>query len=68
MTNDARVPGPYITNEDWGECMVCKKRDDRRYKVCFDCSDFVVTDGFDAWDTRKPEVRWEVKKREYFDA
>jgi len=50
----------YTTNEDWGNCMVCVKFDDRRFKVCFDCADFVVTkDGY-AWDTRHPENRWPI--------
>ncbi len=52
----------YIPTEDWGTCEVCGKYDDRRFKACFDCSDFVVTDGSFAWDIRNEDRKWPVTK------
>lgn len=52
---------PYVTAEDWGDCKACGKHDDRRYGVCFDCADLVVTDGSFAWVDTEPEHKWKVR-------
>ena len=31
-------PIVYVSPEDWGTCRICKKYDDRRFRVCFDCA------------------------------
>ncbi|MHA2253845.1 MAG: hypothetical protein ACXAD7_26060, partial [Candidatus Kariarchaeaceae archaeon] len=48
----------YVIIEHWGHCQICGKYDDLRYGVCFNCSDNVVTNGTEAWDTRNPSNRW----------
>jgi len=52
-----------IGREDWGNCLVCGKHQDRRYGVCFDCSDYVKTDSKYAWDVRNPQKRWRVSSQ-----
>lgn len=52
----------YISMTDIGPCMVCQKEEDRRYGVCFDCSEHVVTGGGCAWDTRNPDTKWPVSQ------
>jgi hypothetical protein len=52
----------YISMTDVGLCMVCQKKKDRRYGVCFECSEFVVTGSGHAWDTRNPDTKWPVSE------
>lgn len=51
----------YIIIEQWGHCKSCGKYDDLRYGSCFSCSDFVKSDGKQAWDVRQPHKKWNVK-------
>ena len=61
MTGGRAYPeGFYVTSEDWGHCMVCGNYDDRRFGACFDCADYVMTDGKKAWDIRDEDHAWNV--------
>jgi hypothetical protein len=51
-----------VSSGTWGNCKVCGKYQDLRYGVCFTCSDWVKSDDVEAWDVRKPNVRWSVLK------
>lgn len=44
--------------EGTGPCQVCGEVHDRRFGVCFGCSDFVKSDGIAAWDVRDPKKWW----------
>ena len=57
----------YEAAEHLGNCMVCRRFDDLRYGVCFDCSDKVdgcaLEDGggHELWERARPENRWKVR-------
>lgn len=51
----------YVCVEQLGNCKVCGIYDDLRYGSCFKCADYVMSDGEQAWDVRKPEIKWNVK-------
>ena len=58
---DRPFPGmPFVESDVWGNCMVCGHYQDLRYETCFDCADYVVTNGAEAWDIRHPDRRWLV--------
>lgn len=51
-----------VVSETWGNCNVCGKYRDLMYGACFTCADWVKSDGKEAWDVRRPHIRWSVLK------
>lgn len=55
----------YISIVQSENCKVCGAYKDLRYGCCFKCSEFVegieIPGGHELWDSRNPEIRWQVK-------
>ena len=58
------VTVPHAAADGTTVCKICGDPDeDLRFGVCFDCADYAMSNGKEAWDKRKPEVRWPVDNR-----